>query len=132
MPLGVLQAVLSGLLQLFSVKTVAAAQRRQQGCGVLHRAVALGEALKHGLESDCEKAVGLERSLVTQQVQFHKKLVSNPPVQGSNDMRKGLVKGALAVREGVTLSQPAFSQLNGCDLSAEDIAVRIDRLAGTP
>ena len=132
MPFGVLQALLSSLLQLFSVKSVAAAKRRQQGCGVLHRAVALGEALKHGLESDCEKAVGLERSLVTQQVQFHKKLVSNPPVQGSNDMRKGLMKGALAVRNGVTLSQRACSQSNSCDLSAEDNAVRIERLAGTP
>lgn len=132
MPLGVLQAVLSGLLQLFSVKTVAAAQRRQQGCGVLHRAVALGEALKHGGEANGEQVVGLERSLVTQQVQLHQEFISNPPVQRCNDMRKGLMKGALAVRDGVTLSQRAFSQLNGCDLSAEDNAVKIVRLAGTP
>ena len=71
MPFGVLQALLSSLLQLFSVKSVAAAQRRQQGCGVLHRAVALGEALKHSGEPDGEQVVGLERCLVTQQVQFH-------------------------------------------------------------
>jgi hypothetical protein len=45
---------------------------------------------------------------------------------------KGLMKGALAVRNGVTLSQRACSQSNGSDPSAEDIAVRINRLAGTP
>ena len=71
MPFGVLQALLSSFLQLFSVKSVAAAKRRQQGCGVLHRAVALGEALKDGGEADGEQVVGLERSLVTQQVQLH-------------------------------------------------------------
>ena len=71
MPFGLLQTLLRILLQLFSVKSVAAAQRRQQGCGVLHRAVALGEPLKHGGKSDGKQVVGLERSLVTQQVQLH-------------------------------------------------------------
>ena len=95
-------------------------------------AVALGEALKHGVEPDGEQVVGLKTSLVTEQMQLHEEFVSNPAVQRCNDVGKGLMKGALAVRNGVTLSQRACSQSNGSDPSAEDIAVRINRLAGTP
>ena len=99
---------------------------------MLRRAVPLGEALKHFVEPDREQVVGLKTSLVTEQVQLHEEFVSNPAVQRSDDVGKGLMKGALAVRNGVTLSQRACSQSNGSDLSAEDIAVRIDRFAWTP
>ena len=69
----------------------------------------LREAVEHGVEPDGKQVVGFKSRLVTEEMQLHKQFVSNAAVERCNDVRKGLMKGALAVCNGVTLSQRACS-----------------------
>ena len=78
---------------------------------MLRRAVALGEALEHGHQTDREQMSSLEGVLVAEQMQFNQKFVSDPAVQGGNDVGKGLMKGALAVCNRLCASQRACSLL---------------------
>ena len=61
---------------------------------------------------------------MTQEMEFHQQFVCQTPVKRRNDVRKGLVKLPLAVRNGLTFGQCDFL-VDGNDLSAEVAAVRI-------
>ena len=98
--------------------------RAGQPCAL--RGDILGETREH-VESNREQCV-IEGRLVTKQMQLHKQLVRHAAVQRSDDVGEGLT-GACC-QQWWMLSQRRALRSNGCDPSAEDIAVRIAASAG--
>ena len=92
------------------------------------RPIPLGETSEHRYEAYREQVADFEGVLMTQKVQFNQEFISDPAMQGRNDVWEGLMKGALAVCNRLCASQRACS-IGLRDPSAADIAVRIASLA---
>ena len=117
--------VMGELLEGSRVKTVAAADGCEQGIEMGFRSVATGEGVEHLTQPHCEQSVDLELFLMTEQVQFHQKLICCTAIQRWNHVGESAVEGALAVSNGQMLTQVATPKRYGLDLSAAEAAVRI-------
>ena len=96
---------------------------------MLFRAISLRETLKHRCEANSKQLAGLKGRLMAEQMQLHEQFIGYAAMQWCNDVGEGLMKGALAVCNGLSSSQRECLLWNGRDPSAEDIAVKIAPLA---
>ena len=96
---------------------------------MLFWSISLGEAVEDSGQANSEQIPGLKRGLVAEQMEFHQQFISNPAMEWGDDVGEGLMKGALAVCNGLSSSQRECLLWNGRDPSAEDIAVKIVPLA---
>ena len=79
----------------------------------LSRSIPLGEAIEHRDQTHRKQMPSLERLLMAQEVKLHQEFIGDPAMQRSDDVGKGLVKGALAVCNRLCASQRACSLWNG-------------------
>jgi hypothetical protein len=98
-------ALIGQAFQLGCMEAGAAAEGFKQRGQVLLRFVAAGEGAKHLTQAHSKQGVHLKLLLMAEQVQLHKQLVGRSPIERRNYKWEGGVKGALAVSNGLMLSQ---------------------------
>ena len=96
------------LAKILSIEAIAAAERFEEGPGVVLRPVSLGECFENSVETYGEQDVRFELLLVAEQMELHQQLIAHPSIERGDDVRKLLMKCAFAVSDGLTVAQVLF------------------------